>query len=102
MVRIVCDHQVAYLDVPLTIKRAGDWSQLSTQWNSTEAFRIVALQALVDNAHFCGAQMAAACEELVRKCRIHANGAHRRGRHTEAADYESLARCYVGPLSEVM
>lgn len=86
--RITAREQVAYVDHPLTEKRAGDWDQLSTRHPQIEGFRIDALRPLVYE-HRLGQRHGDAAAELVRKLRIHARGARRRGRLEEA---EALLR----------
>jgi glycosyltransferase involved in cell wall biosynthesis len=52
--RITARHAVAYLDEPLTVKRAGHGDQLSEKYGQIERFRIEALRNLVQSGHFEG------------------------------------------------
>jgi len=92
--RITAAHPVGYLDEPLTVKRAGDWDQLSTKYGYIEIFRIQALRGLVDRSFFPGAKDITARKVLSRKCDIHARGCRKRDRISEAERYEALAKQY--------
>lgn len=105
--RITAREQVAYLDEPLTVKRAGHGDQLSEKYGQIEVFRIAALRELVRGGFFdrVDAELRAdhgpgrsapARAELARKCRIYAAGCEKRGRHTEAAVYRAEAAEYDG------
>lgn len=99
--RITAREEVAYLDQPLTIKRAGSGDQLSEKYGQIEIFRIHALQDLVDGGFFASLpeREGAARAELARKCRIYALGCRKRGRTAEAAHFEGLAAHYLKPSS---
>lgn len=88
--RITLDQPVAYLDSPLTEKRAGDWDQLSSRYPQIEGFRIAALRPLVQAGRLQPREHEARAE-LARKLRIHAAGARRRGRVEEARGLEREA-----------
>jgi GT2 family glycosyltransferase len=92
--RIVDTAPVAYVEEPLTTKRAGHGDQLSERYGKIELFRIRALRDLVDRNAFTAEHRPMAQEELSRKCRIYAAGCRTRGRSAEAAEYEALARRY--------
>jgi glycosyltransferase involved in cell wall biosynthesis len=89
---------VLYINEPQVVKRAGGWEQLSEKYGQIEKFRIAGLADLVEQQWFhrnarCGTQRQAE-KELVRKCRIYANGAGKRGKHEEAAAYVRIAEKY--------
>ena len=90
--RVTARYPVAYCDQPLVTKRAGHGDQLSARYAQIERFRIDALAPLVAADRWAEPERSIARQELARKCRIHAAGARKRGRHAEAARYESLAR----------
>jgi len=92
--RITARYPVGYIDEPLTVKRAGDWNQLSEKYGQIEIFRIRALKALVDRRFFPSDRMTLARAELVRKCRIYAAGCRKRGKIEEAAEYEKFSEEY--------
>jgi len=89
---------VLYINEPQVVKRAGGWEQLSEKYGQIEKFRIAGLADLVEQQWFqrnarCGTQRQAE-KELVRKCRIYANGAGKRGKHEEAEAYVRIAEKY--------
>ena len=89
--------RIEYLDIPLTVKRAGHGGQLSEKYGHIEQFRIEALRNLVERGEFLRtdddrARDRMARNELARKCRIFAQGARKRGRESEAVAYDVLAR----------
>ncbi len=97
--RLTAIVEVHYVDEPLTEKRAGDWSQLSRKYHHIEGFRIDGLRNLVDTGFFSSqcddAAQRAATRELVRKMRLFAAGARKRGRLEEAAALEKEADKYL-------
>lgn len=100
--RVLCHHPVAYVDEPLTEKRAGGWEQLSERYGQIEGFRIAALGDLVDSAYIRRFRSLEdhylAVHELVRKMRVYAQGARKRGREAEATDLERRAIRYLRKL----
>lgn len=93
--RLCCREEVGYLDEALTIKRAGDWDQLSEKYGQIEVFRIEGLRALVESRWFASevdeATQRTAEEELVRKCRIYSQGCLKRQKKEEGEEYARLA-----------
>ena len=89
--RITESTQVAYIDEPLVIKRAGDWEQLSEKYGQIEIFRIKALKELVEKSFFKSDKMNLAKKVLSEKCRIYASGCRKRGKDSEALFYEDIA-----------
>jgi len=92
--RICNKHKIGYIDEPLIVKRAGNSDQLSWKYKQIEIFRIKALLLNIKNKTFSGTNMQAAKEELLRKCRIYANGCIKRGKHKEAEQYLKIAESY--------
>ena len=92
--RLTSRYAVGYIDEPLTVKRAGNWYQLSEKYGQIEIFRIRALKDLVDRGFFPQERMVEARAELSRKCRIYATGCRKRGKVGEAAEYERYAVRY--------
>jgi hypothetical protein len=92
--RLTHREPVAYLDEALTVKRAGPWDQLSERHGQIEVFRIRGLKDLVERRYFDDKSQHAteAQRELSRKCRIYAAGCRKRGRESEAREYEAAAR----------
>jgi len=83
--RITAEHDVGYIDLPLTVKRAGHENQLSEKYGQIELFRIQALLPLVKGGAFTGENHTAARDELARKIGVYARGCEKRGRTEEAA-----------------
>ncbi|MEX2443296.1 MAG: glycosyltransferase family A protein [Alkalispirochaeta sp.] len=96
--RVLAAEEIAFVDRPLTEKRAGPWEQLSEKYGRIEAFRITALRDLVNGEYFSHRGMPVrqrrAQEELARKLLIYAGGARKRGRPAEAERLEQEARQY--------
>ena len=93
--RLTCRHPVAYVDRPLTEKRAGPWDQLSERYGQIEGFRLAVLRDLVRKEYFracAGDQRQRAAEAtLARKLRVFAAGARKRHRRDEARALEREA-----------
>lgn len=92
--RITDSLHVDYVDSALTIKRAGDWDNLSEKYGHIESCRIRGLKDLVDNKVFSEDHQKMAEKVLAEKCVIHARGAEKRGKKHEADAYYELARNY--------
>ncbi|MCX7787182.1 MAG: glycosyltransferase family 2 protein [Spirochaetes bacterium] len=95
-IRITSSEPVLYIEEPLTVKRGGSLDQLSLSYPFIEPFRLQALKDLADRGFFSSHPLRykEAVEELVRKCRIHAEGCRKRGKLEEAAYWEEQARHY--------
>jgi glycosyltransferase involved in cell wall biosynthesis len=89
--RLARTNRVALIDRPLVIKRGGHADQLSRRYWGMDRFRVRALRRLLDDATLNPARRAAVCSVLAEKCAILAQGAAKRGRHNEAANYLQLA-----------
>lgn len=93
--RLCSREKVGYLDEALTVKRSGDWDQLSEKYGQIEIFRIEGLRVLVESSWFekngDRKTQIMAEEELIRKCRIHSQGCLKRHKVNEAAKYEKIA-----------
>jgi glycosyltransferase involved in cell wall biosynthesis len=92
--KITSMHPIAYIDQPLTVKRAGHSDQLTSKYGYIEHFRIKALRDLVDSSFFHGNDLQSAAAELSRKCSIYAVGARKRGKFMEADEYKALSELY--------
>jgi len=108
-VRITSSEPVLYIEEALTVKRGGSPDQLSLSYPFIEPFRLQALKDLVEGGFFSPRSLRyqEAIEELIRKCRIHAEGCRKRGRLEEALYWEEQVRSYLlsieplGPTTEV-
>jgi glycosyltransferase involved in cell wall biosynthesis len=92
--RITCREAVGYLDEPYTVKRAGDWDQLSES-GPIEYYRIAALKKLLDSGYLPGSCKEAAAKEFSRKCLIYARGCFKRGKAEEGKKYQALSEKYL-------
>ena len=91
----ITDHEkTGYIDEMLTVKRAGEWDQLSEKYGQIEIFRIDALKSLLEKSYFSAEKRVLASDVLSRKCRIYAAGCRKRGKDDEALYYENLAAEY--------
>ena len=91
----ITDHEkTGYIDEALTVKRAGEWEQLSEKHGQIEIFRIDALKGLLDKGYFTGEKRILAEAVFSRKCMIYAAGCRKRGKEDEALYYESLSARY--------
>lgn len=91
----ICDrNSVAYVDVPLVTKQAGHGDQLSFKYGQIEIFKIAALKDLVDSRAFTAEHMALSQKVLAEKCRIYSGGCKKRGRISEADEFEKLYLYY--------
>jgi hypothetical protein len=89
--RLTWRYEVGLVDEPLVIKQGGHPDQLSRQWG-IDRFRIRALVKLVQEPDLPEPYARAARRMLAAKCAIYAQGCAKRGRETEAAWYQDLAR----------
>ena len=92
--RITAEYPVGYIDEPLVVKRGGHADQLSERYGQIEIFRIRALLLNLEKGTFQGEQCEQAARELVRKCRIYAQGCGKRGKDEEAQRYREIAQRY--------
>jgi len=92
--RITSRLPVGYVEEPLTVKRAGDWDQLSARYGQIEIFRIRALRNLVDRELLPPERRREAREVLGRKCGIYGRGCLKRDRREEGEAYLALAEEY--------
>ncbi|MEM5947087.1 glycosyltransferase family A protein [Spirochaetia bacterium 38H-sp] len=97
--RLTDRYDVDYVDEPLTIKRAGNWEQLSEKYGQIEIFRIQALQPLVDASFFTEKNQYLATLELIRKLEIYATGAEKRGKKELASEYREKVNFYKKRLT---
>jgi len=92
--RITARVPVGYIDEPLVVKRGGHADQLSEKYGQIEIFRIKALLVNLEEGSFQGEQRHMVARELVRKCRIYAQGCEKRGKGDEARRYREIALNY--------
>ncbi len=88
--RISCRYPVLFVDKQLIIKKGGHADQLSRRFEAMDRFRIRSLAKMLSQAILTPEQRALTLTELRRKCAIYAQGARKRGRFEEAAEYATL------------
>ncbi len=81
--RVLSKHEIGYIDLPLTIKRAGKWFQLSKKYEQIEIFRIEGLKKLVEDNFFEREKLLLAKNELLRKIEIYKRGLLKRNKTQE-------------------
>lgn len=102
--RVAKDSPVPLIPDPLTIKRGGHGDQLSRSTWGMDRFRVRALEKLLRSG-LGGEQRNWVIEALAKKIAVLAQGTRRRGRESEALEYERLAaefmreKVYVGPTN---
>ena len=100
--RVSRDYPVPLIPDPLTIKRGGHPDQLSRSTWGMDRFRVRALEKLLRSG-VAGEKRSWVIEAMAGKIAVLAGGARRRGRESEALEYERLAaeftreRDHVGP-----
>ncbi|MFH0825315.1 MAG: glycosyltransferase [Pseudomonadota bacterium] len=90
--RITAFHEVDFVDMPLVVKHAGAWNQLSRAVPAIDRYRIAAILKIIDNPALRPEYLEAARRELARKCRIMALGCTKRGKTDEAEIYSEISR----------
>lgn len=87
--RILVEHPVPLIAEPLTVKRGGHADQLSHSTWGMDRYRVAALQKLLRSG--LGApRSTSVVAVLARKVAILAQGARKRQKEQEAADYEAI------------
>ena len=93
--RVCSRYPVAYLETPQIIKYGGHTDQLSQKFWGMDRFRIRALEKIIGSGTISGEDLTGAASMLVRKARILAKGAGKRGRQQEAECYLKLLSDYL-------
>lgn len=98
--RIAATTPIHLIETPLVIKRGGHVDQLSHQFWGMDRFRVTALCKLLKSGILSEGQRQQAESVLLKKCRILAEGARKRGQDGErylaiAAGYKELINCQV-------
>jgi glycosyltransferase involved in cell wall biosynthesis len=87
--RIAVEHSIPLIPEPLVIKRGGHADQLSHSMWGMDRYRVLALQKLLRSG-IDGTRRAAALNVLMWKVEVLANGARKRGKMREAAEFEAV------------
>lgn len=88
--RITCRYPVLFVDKPLIIKHGGHPDQLSRRFEGMDRFRIKSLAKILSMGVLTTEQRTFTLAVLRKKCAIYAQGARKRGRFEEAAEYATL------------
>jgi GT2 family glycosyltransferase len=94
--RICARHPVEFLETPQIIKYGGHEDQLSHRHWGMDRFRIRALEKIIDDPELSTEYRQAAIETLVKKAGIFAQGAEKRGKVQQAAEYRQKQHDYLG------
>jgi glycosyltransferase involved in cell wall biosynthesis len=86
--------EVKLIDEKLTIKDGGRSDQLSSKWG-LDKHRIMALEKMLCSNSLNEKEYKYTLGELVKKCKIYASGAGKRGRLKEANIYNQLPSKYL-------
>jgi len=97
--RICAKEPVLFIDTPLITKYGGHDDQLSRKYWGMDRFRIQALEKLLDTLTLREDYRILTLEMLVEKINIYCQGAKKRGKTAEAAEYESRLRQYQALLA---
>jgi glycosyltransferase involved in cell wall biosynthesis len=92
--RITSRFAVNYVPERLVIKHGGGDDQLSFTTPAIDKLRIRAILKIINDAYLSDEYREAAIRELIKKCRIVAQGATKRGFHQEAQRYIELIGKY--------
>ena len=92
--RIAPQYPIHLIDEELIIKYGGHADQQSRCVPALDRLRIRAIRKSLDSGVLNDNQRAAAVRELERKCRIYAAGCRKRGKDSEALEYETMTQSY--------
>ena len=93
--RIAPHYPIHLIDEELIIKYGGHADQQSRCIPALDRLRIKAMCKSLDSENLNNTQRTAAVAELQRKCQIYAAGCRKRGKDSEARDYEATAFRYT-------
>jgi glycosyltransferase involved in cell wall biosynthesis len=93
--RIAPLYPIHLIEEELIVKYGGHADQQSRCVPALDRLRVRAIRKSLDSGILNDDQRAAAVRELERKCRIYAAGCRKRGKESEALEYEPTARHYA-------
>lgn len=99
--RICSREPVAYVEQPLIRKYGGHADQLSRKYWGMDRFRIQALEKILDTDSLRDDWRRMTIEVLLEKSRIYLQGASKRDKLTEAAEYRQRIRKYKNLLDRL-
>ena len=94
--RITCRYPVSFINRQLIVKQGGHADQLSRRFEAMDRFRIKSLAKILSTGILTLEQRTLTLAELRKKCAIHVQGARKRGRFKEAAEYATLPDTVAG------
>ncbi len=98
--RICAREPVLFVEHPQIVKHGGHEDQLSRRYWGMDRFRVRALEKIIHSGAIQGADLVAARNTLREKAGILAQGAEKRGRHSEAAHYRRLQQAHATQQEE--
>jgi len=98
--RVCARYPVVYVDEALIIKYGGHADQLSRRYWGMDRFRVQALEKALLELPLSSNDRAATQAMLVSKLRILRQGAHKRGKRDEAANYQNRLQYYQQQLDQ--
>jgi len=93
--RICARHPVQFIETPQIIKYGGHEDQLSHRHWGMDRFRIRALEKIIQDPGISTKNRQAAIKTLVKKAGIFAQGAEKRGKGQQAAEYRQKQQDYL-------
>ena len=93
--RITAELPVLYIDEPLTIKYGGHVDQLSRKYWGMDRFRIRALDNIIKSNRLRPDDRHAAIDMLDDKIQIYLNGARKRSKLKEIAEFQAIRSQYL-------
>ena len=91
--RVSVNFPFLLVDEPLTIKNGGRPDQLSVQYRvGMDSFRVQSILNLINTSSLSDKQFCLACQELVKKSTILANGFAKHGKMEQASFYQDIIK----------
>ncbi len=88
-------YPVLYLDEPLIVKYGGHADQMSYKYWGMDRFRVQSLEKIIRFAKLSPDNLRAAIKMLIEKIDIYLQGAQKRGKWEEAAEYKKKKDSYL-------
>jgi glycosyltransferase involved in cell wall biosynthesis len=99
--RITWKYPVYLIDEPLIVKHGGHADQLSAM-PQLDRYRIQAIVKILRQGVLSADQTAAALKVLAQKCAVYAAGCRKRGRLSEADDYDQLPNRWQKDTNDIL
>lgn len=93
--RITSRYPVGFIQYPLIQKFGGHADQLSKQYWGMDRFRIQALTKILATNHLNENDRRSATAVLLKKAKVYLQGAEKRGKLTELAEYQKLIQRFT-------